>query len=38
METTFTLYDGAVNDIWLMSGADGWEGIKFRPYSQPFRK
>ena len=38
----FTLYDAATNDIWLMSGAkaddgsDGWEGLKFRLYNQPF--
>lgn len=38
----FTLYDDAVNDIWLMSGAkaeggaDGWEGLKLRLYNQPF--
>ena len=37
-----TLYDDAVNDIWLMSGAkaddggDGWEGLKLRLYNQPF--
>lgn len=40
----FTLYDKAVNDIWLMSGAkaeggaDGWEGLKLRLYNQPFTK
>lgn len=33
---SFTLYDDAVNDIWLMSGADGWEGLKIRLYNQPF--
>lgn len=39
---TFTLYDTATNDIWLMSGAkaddggDGWEGLKLRLYNQPF--
>lgn len=38
----FTLYDDAVNDIWLMSGAkaeggaDGWDGLKLRLYNQPF--
>lgn len=38
----FTLYDDAVNDIWLMygakaeGGADGWEGLKLRLYNQPF--
>lgn len=38
----FTLYDDAVNDIWLMYGAksegctDGWEGLKLRLYNQPF--
>ena len=39
---TFTLYDTATNDIWLMSGVkaddggDGWEGLKLRLYNQPF--
>lgn len=32
----FTLYDTAANDIWLMSGANGWEGLKLRLYNQPF--
>lgn len=32
----FTLYDDSANDIWLMSGTDGWEGLKFRLYNQPF--
>ncbi len=35
-KVAFTLYDGTVNDIWLMSGADGWEGLKLRLYNQPF--
>lgn len=35
-QTSFTLYDDAVNDIWLMSGADGWDGIKLRLFNQPF--
>lgn len=40
----FTLYDNAVNDIWLMSGAkseggtDGWEGLKLRLYNSLFQK
>lgn len=33
---SFTLYDDAVNDIWLMNGADGWEGLKIRLFNQPF--
>lgn len=33
---SFTLYDENINDIWLMSGADGWEGIKLRLFNQPF--
>lgn len=33
---TFTLYSDAVNDIWLMGGADGWDGLKLRLYNQPF--
>lgn len=32
----FTLYDDAVNDIWLLSGNDGWEGLRLRLYNQPF--
>lgn len=32
----FTLYEDAVNDIWLMGGAEDWEGLKFRLYGQPF--
>lgn len=35
-QISFTLYDDAVNDIWLMSGADGWDGLKLRLYNQPF--
>lgn len=33
---SFTLYDDAVNDIWLMNGMDGWEGLKIRLFNQPF--
>lgn len=33
---SFTLYDDAVNDIWLMNGTDGWEGLKIRLFNQPF--
>lgn len=34
---SFTLYDDdAVNDIWLMCGAPGWDGLKLRLYNQPF--
>lgn len=32
----FSLFEDAVNDIWLMGGADGWEGLKLRLYGQPF--
>lgn len=32
----FTLYDDAVNDIWLLSGNNGWEGLRLRLYNQPF--
>lgn len=32
----FTLYEAALNDIWLMNSNDGWEGLKFRLYGQPF--
>lgn len=33
-QISFTLYD--VNDIWLVGGADGWDGLKFRLCNQPF--
>lgn len=33
---SFTLYDENINDIWLMSGADDWDGLKLRLYNQPF--
>lgn len=32
----FTLYDDAVNDIWLMSSVDGWDGLVLRLHGQPF--
>lgn len=32
----FTFYEDALNDIWLMGGAPGWEGLKLRLYGQPF--
>lgn len=32
----FTLYDDEVNDIWLLSGNNGWEGLRLRLYNQPF--
>lgn len=32
----FTVYDNVMNDIWLMSGTDGWDGIQLRLYNQPF--
>lgn len=33
---SFILYDDAVNDIWLINGTDGWEGLKIRLFNQPF--
>ena len=35
-QISFTLYDENINDIWLMRGADGWDGLKLRLYNQPF--
>lgn len=35
-QISFTLYDENINDIWLMGGADGWDGLKLRLYNQPF--
>lgn len=32
----FTVYDNIMNDIWLMTGTDGWDGLKLRLYNQPF--
>lgn len=32
----FTLYDAVMNDIWLLSGNNGWEGLRLRLYNQPF--
>lgn len=34
----FTLYDDAVNDIWLMNSVDGWDGLELRLHNQPFAK
>lgn len=33
---TFTLYDDAINDIWLMQNSEDWDGVKIRLYEQPF--
>lgn len=32
----FTVYDNVMNDIWLMNGGEGWDGIQLRLYNQPF--
>ena len=32
----FTVYDNVMNDIWLMSGGENWDGIQLRLYNQPF--